>query len=303
MWSSLTCRRGLTAGGEPRTPQTARSESSWPGERWEAFPQVSSGEWVPAKCTELYTHHYIVDFRSSRASKELHHALNHKHGPCRKDFFPSGGQVPVPPGQEIPLSQTISHAEGNEHRGSWRGVSAGAALLLDSPATMHGSFHCINTKSPRCGNATNCPNTGWGPGTGADLPRPSATTHGSAAPPDAKYSGLSECPCSTRRGDFRQGRGDFTYHDGCRPNWTLANQGNPTCSALTYGGGLQCCADGMSLLDEDQPIPPLVSEFRYKIRVYYTEYAPLHGPAYDNSMYLFWETEEWQTESRLSGAM
>jgi len=190
---------------------------------------------------------------------------------------------------------------GNEHRRSWRGVSAGAALLLDSPAAMYGLFHCINTKNPRCGNATNCPNTGWGPGTGADLPRPSNFTRGSMAAPGAKYCGLSECPCTTRLGNFRRPGSKilphYSFSDGCKPGGALEQQMNPTCSVQTYNGGLQCCYDGMNLLDADQEIPPLVSEFRYKIRIYFTEYHPSPGgPAYDNSMYLFWETEEWQTE-------
>jgi len=61
-------------------------------------------------------------------------------------------------------------------------------------------------------------------------------------------------------------------------------------------GGLQCCTGG-SLLDADQVIPPVVSQFRYKIRVYFADYEPTeNGPAFDNTFYLFWETEEWQTE-------
>jgi hypothetical protein len=55
----------------------------------------------------------------------------------------------------------------------------------------------------------------------------------------------------------------------------------------------------MNLLDADQAIPPLVTQYRFKIRIYFTAYdraASANGPAFDNSMYLFWETEEWQTE-------
>lgn len=273
---------------------------------------VSSGKWVTAKCTELYTHHYIVSFRSSKLTSADHllmdHQTHHGHSTSAPGFPDSGHEVP-PAGQEAPLVQTISHAEGNEHRGSFRGISAGAAMLLDSPATMHGVFHCINTKNPKCGTSTNCPNTGWGPGTGAPLPQASSFTKGSVAASHAKYSGLAECPCSTRRGDFREpdskilqdatisNTTGYTFSAGCRPGGMLLMQQNPTCGSDTYNGGLQCCYDGMNLLDAEQSIPETVSHFRYKIRMYFIDYRPsFRGPAYDNSMYLFWQTEEWQTE-------
>ena len=100
-------------------------------------------------------------------------------------------------------------------------MTSSQAMLIDSPATMFGMFHMINTKNPACGNSTDCPNTGWGPGTTAPLPRESK------APPGAKYSGLDECPCSTRRGDYRKtgkmmfdaghSNKSMTYGSGCRP--------------------------------------------------------------------------------------
>eukprot|EP00660_Eupelagonema_oceanica_P019500 gene19500-biopygen36869 len=79
----------------------------------------------------------------------------------------------------------------------------------------------------------------------------------------AKYSGLAECPCSTRRGNFREaGRNilydadvsntsGVAYHSGCKPGGSLWKQQNPTCAAATYNGGLQCCHHGMNLLDAD----------------------------------------------------
>ena len=128
------------------------------------------------------------------------------------------------------------------------------------------------------------------------------------APAGAKYSGLAECPCSTRRGDYRRtgkmlydasshSERGVAYRSGCKPGGLLQRQRNPTCSAATYSGGLQCCYGGMNLLDVDQPIPPLETQYRFKIRVYFTSYQPSAlGPAFDTSFYLFWQTEEWQTE-------
>jgi len=296
---------------------------------------VATGSWVRAKCSEVYVHHYApVTFRSSKLKAEDHARIDQSRGshgtnpsgkpppppPPPPPPLPSGDRgaddahggptgrnaatagAPPPQAQAIPLVQTISHAEGNEHRGSFRGLSKGAAMLLDSPATMYGMFHMINTKNPRCGTSTDCPTTGWGPGTTAPLPQ------SSMAPAGAKYSGLDECPCSTRRGDYRttgkmmydstQSNSSWSeYGSGCKPGGMLLRMKNPTCSAATYSGGLQCCYDGMNLLDADQTIPELVTQFRFKIRVYFTEYVPSTlGPKYDTSMYLFWETEEWETE-------
>jgi len=284
---------------------------------------IRTGEWVRAKCSEVYVHHYApVTFRSSKLSAEDHAQISRQMGSHgadpsgrtpppsnREDAAAADGRTMVPPhGQTIPLVQTISHAEGNEHRGSFRGISKGAAMLLDSPATMYGMFHMINTKNPACGNSTDCPTTGWGPGTSAPLPK------ASRAPKGARYSGLDECPCSTRRGDYRKtgimlydstnpNTTGAAYGSGCRPGGALERMKNPTCAAATYSGGLQCCYDGMNLLDADQEIPPLVTHYRVKVRVYYTDYTPSQlGPKFDTAMYLFWEVEEWQTEYDIAEA-
>ena len=58
----------------------------------------------------------------------------------------------------------------------------------------------------------------------------------------------------------------------------LEQRNNPTCTAATYSGGLQCCYDGFNLLDADQDIPPLVTSFRFKIRVYFEDYVPVENP-------------------------
>ena len=77
----------------------------------------------------------------------------------------------------------------------------------------------------------------------------------------------------------------YPYGSGCKPGGALERTKNPTCSAATYSGGLQCCYDGMNLLDADQPIPPLVTHFRFRIRIYFTDYTPSAlGPRYDTSM-------------------
>ena len=94
---------------------------------------VGTGLWVGAKCTEVYNHHYVITMASSKKRSD----------------------------GSIPLVQSFGQAEGNEHRNSFHGIAAGnVAMLIDSPATIVGNFHFINTKSPACGNSTDCPNTG-----------------------------------------------------------------------------------------------------------------------------------------------
>jgi len=262
---------------------------------------AAAKRWVPAKCTELYTHHYIINMFSGLLSdpqvRDHRTAIGLAHSTRQHDL--RADQDAPPAGIQVPLIQSFSNANGNEHRNSFHGVSKPAAFLIHSPSTVHALFHCINTKNPRCGTSTNC---SLGPA-GAPLP------FASAAAPDALYSGLAECPCSTRRGDFHAN--DHTilfdstidnssgraYSGACKPGGSLLEQNNTSCGAETYVGGLQCCEDKMNLLDADQTVPDLETLYRYKLRFYFEEYKPsLRGSKWDNAMWLFWQTEEWQTE-------
>ena len=83
------------------------------------------------------------------------------------------------------------------------------------------------------------------------------------------------------------------------PMSDLIIQHNPTCAVQTYRGGLSCCSDGKSLLDQDQqiPWPDLYLEYRLKFRFYFQEYkAAVDGvcPASHHSLIRLY----WQTESR-----
>ena len=53
----------------------------------------------------------------------------------------------------------------------------------------------------------------------------------------------------------------------------------------------------MNLLDADQKIPALVTTYRFRIRFHFETYQPsARGPRYDNAIFAFFQTEEWQTE-------
>ena len=113
---------------------------------------------------------------------------------------------------------------------------------------------------------------------GGPLPR------ASAAPPGAAYSGLLECPCTTRvvKDVNRSTINGKPFHPDCSADaWTsdLLATHNPTCSVATYAGGMECCRDNDVLLDADQPQPEHEDDVRFKWRFYHEEYAPArHTP-------------------------
>ena len=90
------------------------------------------------------------------------------------DLHSSGG---------VPTSQFFSEGNGGEFRKSYHGYPEGFAQLIESPTTFHIQPMQIDTKNRHYD----------GPDFRADL-LPKA----SAAPPNASYSGLLECPCTDR---------------------------------------------------------------------------------------------------------
>jgi hypothetical protein len=253
---------------------------------WEVLTE--SGTWREAKCTEAYTHHFQLYLFSSKASEEVVDRNLHPNDDNPWEPHISNRRaVPV----HAPLVQTFMEGNGNENRGSFHGLPEGFAQLIDSPAYFRNLYHVINTKSPS-GNAS------WGPGTDAPLPR------NSLAPPGAAYSGLVECPCSTRRGDYHHtgilaqdapfNNTGKKFKDLCSPGGSLEMQKNSICHAETYRGGLQCCDEGMIMIDADQ-VQPYASTFRYRMRWYFEDPAfSSHYPK--EAFFLFAETENWQSE-------
>jgi hypothetical protein len=81
-------------------------------------------------------------------------------------------------------STWFSEGNGGEYRKSFHGYPQGYGQLLDSPETFHFQPMQIDTHN-RDYNGTDF--------------RPGILPSTSAAPPNAKYSGLLECPCTNRR--------------------------------------------------------------------------------------------------------
>lgn len=254
---------------------------------WE-IQDARSGQWRAAKSTEGYIHHYQLYLFSSRAPPDVVERNLHPNddSPIRK---PHGRRAAPTRG---PLVQTFMEGNGNENRGSFHGLPRGFVQLVDSPSYFRNLYHAINTVNPS-GDAS------WGPGTPAPLPR------ASVAPPGAPYSGLIECPCSTRRGDYRRtgimardaprNASGTRFKALCAPGGELRKQRNPICDQQTYSGGLQCCDEGMVMLDADQAVPAERSTFRARLRFYFEDPETMAGPLHE-AFFLFAETEDWQSE-------
>merc|ERR1719422_2716494 len=84
---------------------------------------------------------------------------------------------------DVPTSQFYSQGNGGEFRKSYHGYPKGYAQLIESPTTFHIQPMQIDTKNRHYN--------------GSDF-RADLLPKASAAPPNASYSGLLECPCTDR---------------------------------------------------------------------------------------------------------
>jgi len=214
---------------------------------------------VPVPCTESYNHHYTMQIVSSEA-EILGHGEDMGHGP--ELMF---RRIDEAAASMAPLVQNFNEHNGNEHRQSYHGFPPGFVQPVHKPNRFVFTAMQINTRNPDGSGKV-----------GGPLPR---SAH---SPPNASYSGLLECPCTTRiqkvpgtkdKPGTINGR---VYHGDCRaePLSNLLSQHNPTCEVSTYMGGIECCQDGTFLLDADQEIPPEEDEVYFKWRFYFQDYRP-----------------------------
>merc|ERR1712055_1287021 len=84
---------------------------------------------------------------------------------------------------DVPTSQFFSEGNGGEFRKSYHGYPLGMAQFIESPTTFHIQPMQIDTKNRHYN--------------GSDF-RADLLPKASAAPPNASYSGLLECPCTDR---------------------------------------------------------------------------------------------------------
>jgi len=155
--------------------------------------KVANGSDERVPCWEQYNHHYSnwMHGKSAFLLKEpqelLSHApMHHMASDSQSVSEPTWGFADAL-GSGIPRVQVFSEGNGNEHQGSYKGYARGFAQLIESPVTFMEGPMLINTNK----RLTN--DTSPGHINNQLLPRYSL------APPSAGYSGIAECPCTSRK--------------------------------------------------------------------------------------------------------
>ena len=138
--------------------------------------------------TWAYNHHFEAYLKGSlsemrQASAEEAHKVGHTYGTQVWHTFIRDDAVDPSPNSGIPTSQWFSEGNGGEFRKSYHGYPKGKAQLIESPVSFQIQPMQIDTKNRNYN--------------GSDF-RPGPLPASSAAPPNAPYSGLLECPCATR---------------------------------------------------------------------------------------------------------
>jgi len=146
---------------------------------------------ISVPITWAYNHHFVAymsgamsEMREFDSQFDLadvgmynHGAQNHYLTFKREDIEDANA------GTEIPTSQMISEGNGGEFRKSYHGYPKGFAQLIESPTTFHIQPMQIDTRNRHYN--------------GSDF-RADLLPKASAAPANASYSGLLECPCTDR---------------------------------------------------------------------------------------------------------
>jgi len=147
--------------------------------------RTSAGD-VPVPINHAYNHHYMTYLMSKNTKlkkvksdqEAVHRGYN--HGAAEYwTVVPADNKFP----SRVPVSQLFSEGNGGEMRLSYHGYPKGYAQLIRSPDRVAINPMQIDTMNR---NHTG-PDFKAGP-----LPR------SALSPPGARYSGLLECPCTTR---------------------------------------------------------------------------------------------------------
>jgi len=145
---------------------------------------------VSVPITHAYNHHYcaymsgsLSEMRSITGELAGDHGMNNHGAPAFYLTMKKENIGDPNADSGIPTSQFFSEGNGGEFRKSYHGYPEGFAQLIESPTTFHIQPMQIDTKNRHYD--------------GPDF-RPDLLPTESAAPPNASYSGLLECPCTDR---------------------------------------------------------------------------------------------------------
>ena len=197
----------------------------------------ATGAWRSVPCYEQYNHHFAVGIQG-RASKmayvgrqtylEDRDIMAHRHAPLWE-----ARERPEAKAEDsiTPVFQMMVEGNGNEHRRTFKYIPTGFGQMIASPVSFAPNFMFINTNNPDTPN--------WG-ARGGPLPKggemPGWRSAGSMAPPNASYSGLLECPCTTRVNKMFTGYTPLTKGTCSKDSEVATNQSCFDNSATVYGG-------------------------------------------------------------------
>eukprot|EP00403_Amphidinium_massartii_P006684 CAMPEP_0178382090 /NCGR_PEP_ID=MMETSP0689_2-20121128/6317_1 /TAXON_ID=160604 /ORGANISM="Amphidinium massartii, Strain CS-259" /LENGTH=525 /DNA_ID=CAMNT_0020002289 /DNA_START=98 /DNA_END=1675 /DNA_ORIENTATION=- len=268
--------------------------------------QTPSGD-VSVPLTVAYNHHFESTMIGRHAAFEKVE-FNGPEDPRLQAMLEGGMGHGIPSMEEhwmaveqqssplgLPTKQSFGGANGGEYRKTFHGYAPGYVQVIDSPTKFQMTPMQIDTWNRDRMNLTY-------PSPFVAGPLPKA----SLAPPDALYSGLLECPVTTRlhktfntdspkekpfgtvKGTLQYQRTKQSVDEGSqavipwrnkctpRPRSDLLAMENPTCDLRTYTGGQIACQHLWSLLDAEQEIPwadqPLT--YHLKFRFWVQEYNP-----------------------------
>merc|ERR1719167_222303 len=152
--------------------------------------KTSDGD-VSVPITWAYNHHFeaylsgsLSEMRKVEGEMALNdHGMNNHGAPAFFHTFRREDIGDPNADSDVPTSQFFSEGNGGEFRKSFHGYPKGFAQFIESPTTFHIQPMQIDTKNRHYN--------------GSDF-RADLLPKASAAPPNASYSGLLECPCTDR---------------------------------------------------------------------------------------------------------
>lgn len=172
-------------------------------------PGVNPTKDVSVPITWAYNHHYSVTLTGNyselvRVQPSLTGTMDHGAPKRWRGVDKPSAKYRADP--SLPTSQWLSEGNGGESRKSFHGYPSGYAQLIESPEVWHITPMQIDTRNRDCGvtpdNVTDCPQ--FTPG-----PEPKQARYGFGIPKEGtNYSGLIECPCTSRYG------GDGSFYPG-----------------------------------------------------------------------------------------
>jgi len=266
-------------------------------------PGVHPARDVSVPINWAYNHHYegwMVGKHATLAKMERDpHDFSNHGGPSAPPKLVATAAPDAP--KDFPSSQYFSEGNGGESRKSFHGYPDGFAQLIHSPTQWHLTPMQIDTRRRDCGVTPaaikNC--TTFEPWLEPKQARYGRQPRGASGPGSSAYSGVLECPCTSRyggdpifypaaqtkvNGSLCEAGGAHCHNftKRCTAAWNgqprseggdLLTMRNPTCWSATYAGGLSCCGHRRVLLDADQDPGPSLLRYHMKWRFWFQEYT------------------------------